>query len=123
MSYTQFPVFNAENRDAEFSGCLGLLHAVHITADCLNFRFGEVQFFNKGVGFCIIGDAVIKAISGVGDVFLVVSEINLPVVCYLSAEMEEFAVHCAVAGSFNGYVLAIFVFAVDVSYKHSLELI
>ena len=65
-----------------------MLHAVHITADCLNFRFGEVQFFNKGVGLCIIGGAVVKAISGVGDVVLVVSEINLPVVSNLSAEVE-----------------------------------
>ena len=123
LPYAQFSVFDAENRDAELSGGLGLLHTVHITVDSFYFWFGEVQFFNKGVGLCIIGGAVVKAISGVGDVVLVVVEFKLSVVGYLSAKMEEFFVHCAVASGLYRYVLSEFIFAVYIAYKHSFELI
>ena len=87
LSYAKFPVFNSENRNAEFFGGFGLFHAVHITVDSFYFGFGQVQLFNKRVGFCIIGGAVSKAISGVRDVVLVMYEINLAVVSYLSAEV------------------------------------
>ena len=65
-----------------------MLHTVHITVDSFYFGFGEMQFFNKGVGLCIIGGAVVKAISGVGDIVFIMFKIYLPVVGYLSAEVE-----------------------------------
>lgn len=87
LSYAKFPVFNSENRNAEFFGGLGLFHSVHIAVERLGFRFGQVHFFDESVGFRVIGGAVSKAISGVGNVVLVVFKIYLSVVCNLSAEV------------------------------------
>lgn len=100
-----------------------MLHAAHIAVERLDFGLGEVQFFNERIGFCVIGGAVIKAISGVGNIALVVAKVYLPVSCNLSAEVEEFSIHGAVTGGLNGYVLAGLVFAVDVIHIHSFELV
>ena len=97
LLYSKFSVFYTENRDAELSGGLGLLHTVHITVDSFYFGFGEVQFFNKSVGLCIIGSAVIKAISGVGDVFFCCGLVQI--VCYEQSFCGSVKVLCPLRGS------------------------
>ena len=39
---------------SEFCADFALSHAVHIVVERLDFGFGEVQFFNKGVGLTAI---------------------------------------------------------------------
>ena len=93
-----------------------MFHVVHIAVYCVNFGLGEVKFFNKGVGFCVVFVLVCKTVARICYVTFVVFEVYLPVMSNLSAEMEKFLVHGAVAGGFNGYVLAGFILAVDIAY-------
>ena len=50
-------------------------------------------------------------------------KVYLPVMSDLSAEVQKFLVHFAVAGGFYRYVFTCFVFAVYIVDIHSLELV
>ena len=112
---------------SEFGADFRLYHAVHVAVQDCKFQRGQMQFFDKFIIFGIIRLLVFKTIDGIHWQCLIIRKVygfddRSPPVRSCSQRVNEM-VYFSITGKFYGDLLAFAVFAVNLRYLSSGELI